>query len=79
MGCLWPRGVVIAAGRLRGEAGLVGEPLMAQFIEAGASDQEPFGGGVGIELAGVEGFEDLLDVERRGATSELFLFIWAGV
>lgn len=38
-----PRGVMIAAGRLRREAGLVGEPLMAQFIEAGASDQEAFG------------------------------------
>jgi hypothetical protein len=72
---LRPRGVMIAAGRLRDEAGLVREPLMTQFIEAGASDQETFGGGVGIELAGVEGFEDLLDVERRGAPRELFLFI----
>jgi hypothetical protein len=48
---------------------------MTQFIETGASDQEAFGGGVGVQLAGVEGFEDLLDVEWRGATSELFLFI----
>lgn len=72
---LRPRGVVIAAGRLRDEAGLVREPLMTQFIEPGASDQEAFGGGVGVELAGVEGCEDLLDVERRGAPGELLLFI----
>lgn len=75
MSGLRPSRAMIAAGRLRGEAGLVGEPLMAQFIEAGASDQEAFGGGGGIELAGVEGFEDLLDVERRGAPGELLLFI----
>lgn len=78
MSGLGPGRVVIAAGRFGREASLVGEPLMAQFIEAGASDQEAFGGGGGIELAGVEGFEDLLDVERRGAPSELFLFIGAG-
>jgi hypothetical protein len=48
---------------------------MTQFIETGAPDQEAFGGGVGVELAGVEGFQDLLDVERRGAPRELFLFI----
>jgi hypothetical protein len=76
---LRPGGVVIAAGRLGGEAGLVGEPPMAQFVEAGAADQQAFGGGVGIELAGVESLEDLLDVERRGTPSELFLFISAGV
>jgi len=75
VGGLRPGGVVIAAGRLGSEAGLVGKPLMAQFIEAGATDQEAFGRGGGIELAGVEGFEDLLDIERRGATGELFLFI----
>lgn len=72
---LRPRDMMIAAGRLGNEAGLVGEPLMAQFIEASASDQEAFDRGGGIELAGVEGFEDLLDVERRGAPRELFLFI----
>jgi len=76
---LGPGGVMIAAGRLGGEAGLVGEPLMAQFVEAGASDREAFGGSGGIEVAGVEGFEDLLDVVRRGAPGELFLFIAAGV
>ena len=72
---LRPSGVMMATGRLRGEASLGCEPLMTQFIEAGAPDQEPFGGGGGIELAGVEGCEDLLEVERRGAPRELFLFI----
>jgi len=78
VGGLRPRSGVIATGRLGRETGFVRQPLMAQFIEAGASDQESFGGRVGIQLTGVEGFEDLLDVERRGAMSELFLFIRAG-
>ena len=72
---LRPRGVVIAAGGLGGEGGFVGEPLMAQFIESGPADHQAFGGGGGIQLTGVEGFEDLLDVERWGAPGELFLFI----
>ena len=75
---LRPGRVVRAAGRLRCEAGLVGEPLMAQLIEAGATDEEAFGGGGGIQLTGVEGFEDLLDVERWRALRELFLFMGDG-
>jgi hypothetical protein len=70
-----PRGVVIAAGGPECEAGFVGQPLMAQFIESGPADHQAFGGGGGIQLTGVEGCEDVLDVERRGAPGELFLFI----
>jgi hypothetical protein len=48
---------------------------MTQFIEPGSANHQAFGGGVGVQLAGVEGFEDLLDIERRRAPGELFLFI----
>ncbi|MBE0540725.1 MAG: hypothetical protein IH623_05010 [Verrucomicrobia bacterium] len=70
-----PRGVVIAAGRLGCEAGFIGQPLMTQFIEPGAADHQALGRGGGIQLTGVEGGEDLLDVERRGPPGELLLFI----
>ena len=30
-----------------------------------------------LPLAGVEGGEDFLNVQRRNAMSELFLFMWA--
>jgi hypothetical protein len=51
---------------------------MAQFVEPGAADHEPLGGGGRIELARVEGGEDFLDVEELDPMSELSLFILAG-
>ena len=50
---------------------------MTQFIEPGAADHQPYGSGGSIELAGIEGGEDFLDVEGRDAVGELLLFIGA--
>ena len=66
---------MIAAGGLEGKAVLVTEPLMAQFVETGAADHQPFRGGGGIQLAGVESGEDFLDIEGLEAVSELFFFM----
>jgi hypothetical protein len=73
-----PVGAGSAAGGFQGERVLVGAPRMTQFIEPGAADHQPFGGGGGVELAGVEGGEDFLDVESLDPVRELFLFIGAG-
>ena len=72
-----PVGMVVAAGGLKGPGILVGEPLVTQFVEPGAANHQAFGGCSGIELTGVEGSEDLLDVEGLETVSELFLFIGA--
>lgn len=58
-----PLGVVIATRELEGEGFFVGEPLMAQFVAARATEPQALGGGGGIQLAGIEGGEDFLDVE----------------
>ena len=50
---------------------------MAQFVEAGATDHQTLGGREGVELAGVEGGEDFLDVEGFEAVSQLLFFIGA--
>jgi hypothetical protein len=63
---------MVAARGLEGEGFLVGEPVMAQFVETGAADHQAFGGRTGIKLAGVEGSEDFLGVEVGDAVSELF-------
>ena len=68
---------MVAARGLKGEGTLAAEPQMAQFVEAGATDHQALGGGEGIELAGVEGREDLLDVEGLEAVSQLLFFIGA--
>ena len=70
-----PRRLVIAAGRLGGKRRLVLQPLVAQAVELGGAEVQALGGGGRIQLAGVEGGEDFLDVERRDAMSELGLFI----
>ena len=75
VGGLGPGGFVIAAGRLGGKSGLVLEPLVAQAVELGGADVQALGGGQRIQLAGVEGGEDFLNVEGRDAMSELGLFI----
>jgi hypothetical protein len=73
-----PVGAVIATGGGHSERVLVHEPLVTQLIKPGAADHQALGGGGGVELARVEGGEDVLDVEGGNAVSELFLFIGAG-
>jgi hypothetical protein len=51
---------------------------MTQFVEAGAAEHQSLGGGSGVELADVEGGEDLLDVEGLETVSQLLFFIGAG-
>lgn len=72
-----PRGLVIAAGRLGDKAGLVLEPLVAPPVELGRAEVKTLGGGQRVKLAGVEGSEDFLDVERWDAMGELWFFIGA--
>lgn len=76
---LGPRGFVVAAGGSQMEAGAILEPLVAQLVEAGRTDQEPLGGGEGVERAGVEGGKDFLNEERGNTVSELLFFIAARV
>jgi hypothetical protein len=72
-----PLGTMVAARGLEGEGALVSEPVMAQFVEAGAADHKALRGDAGIELAGIEGGEDFLGVEGGDAVSELLFFIGA--
>ena len=48
---------------------------MAQAIELGGTQVQALGRGGRIQLAGVEGGEDLLDVEGRDPMGELFFFM----
>ena len=66
-----PRIPVIASGGSGLKAVAVLEPLMAQLIEPGGADQEPLGGGGGVERAVVEGGQDFPDEECGGPVSEL--------
>ena len=70
-----PRGVVVAARRLRLEGPVVLQPLMAELVKTGRAQMQSLGGGAGIELAVVEGRQDFLDIERRDAMGELGFFI----
>lgn len=72
-----PVGAMVAPGGLEGEGVPAAEPEMAQFVEASATDHQALGGGAGIELAGVEGREDLLDVEGLETVSQWLFFIGA--
>jgi hypothetical protein len=72
-----PIRAMVAAGGGQTEGVLVEQPLMAQFVEPGAADHQPLGGGGRVELTRVEGGEDFLDVEELDPMSELFLFIGA--
>ena len=77
VGGLRPRSFVIAAGRQEGKAGFVAQPAVPEPIELRWADMDALSGGQSVELAGVEGGEDFLNVQRRNAMSELFLFMWA--
>ena len=79
MGGFGPRGLMVAARSGELETGAVLQPLVAQFVETGRRDQEPFGGGEGVEPAVVEGRENFLNEERGNAVSELLFFIAAKV
>lgn len=72
---LGPGGLMVAAGRSQLETGTVLQPLVAQLVKASGADQQPLGGGEGIERAGIEGGEDFLDIEGGNTVSELFFFI----
>ncbi len=72
-----PIRAMVAAGGGQTEGVLVEQPLMAQFVEPGAADHQPLGGGGRVELTRVEGGEDFLDIEELDPMSELFLFIGA--
>jgi hypothetical protein len=70
-----PRGFVIAPGGLGGESGLVAQPVVTETIELSGADVEPLRGGPRVQLAGVEGGENFLDIEGWNSMSELGLFI----
>lgn len=78
VGRLGPGRLVIAPGKLGGKGGLVSEPLVAQAVELRGTDVQTLGGGERVELTGVKGRQDILDVEGRNAMSELELFILDG-
>jgi hypothetical protein len=65
----WPGGMMVAAGGLGLEGVTIFQPLMAQLVEPGWGELEPLGGRESVQLAGVEGRQDLLDVERRDTVS----------
>jgi hypothetical protein len=73
-----PRCLVITAGRFGYKAGFVAEPLVTQAIELSGADVESLGSGQSVELAGVEGREDFLDIDRGNPMRELFLFMRTG-
>jgi hypothetical protein len=77
VGGLRPGSFVVAARGGQVETGAILQPLMAQLVEAGRTDQEPLGGGEGGKRAVVEGGEDFLDEECGNAVSELLFFIAA--
>lgn len=69
---LRPDRFMIAAGSCRGKTVFVREPLMTQAIELGLADIQALGGTKRIELARVEGRQNLLNVERGNTVGELF-------
>ena len=75
MSGLRPRGLVIPPGSLGSKSGLVLQPWVAQAVELGWAEVRALGGGRRIQLAGVEGGEDFLDVEGRDPMGKLWLFI----
>lgn len=75
VGGLRPARFVIATGGCGRESGLVTEPLMAKPVELGRTDVQTLCGREGVELAGVEGGQNFLDVESRNTMDELFFFM----
>jgi hypothetical protein len=53
--------MVIAARRAQLESGFVPEPLVSELIEPSAADGQSLGGGLGIDLALVKPFEDVVN------------------
>jgi len=72
---LRPGSLVIAPGRLGREGGLVVEPLVAQAVELSGADMQALGGGQRVELAGVEGGQNFLNVKSWNTVDELFFFM----
>jgi hypothetical protein len=52
--------------------------LVAQAVELSGADMQALGGGRRVELAGVEGSQDFLDVDGWNAMDELLFFIQGG-
>ena len=71
----WPVGRVVAARGLQGEGLFLREPAVAELVEAGGTEVQPLSGGQRVELAGVKGGENFLNVEGRDTMSELSFFI----
>lgn len=77
VGGLRPRCFVVAARGSGREAGFVTEPLMAKPVKLGRTEVEALRRRERVELAGVEGGQNLLHVESWHAVEQLF-FSWKG-
>src|SRR2546421_11502938 len=75
MGFLGPVGFVIAAGGCWSEATFITKPLMAKAIKLSRADLQTLRRRERIELAGIEGGEDFLNVDDWGAVDKLSFFI----
>ena len=71
---VWPSAAMMAAGEAEGEGGGVRQPGRAEAEEVGATDAQELGGGVGIEVAAVEGGERLVEEPQGEAFGELMFF-----
>lgn len=60
---------VIAAGKFRGKSRLVPEPSRAQAVKLCHAQVQALGGGVCVQLALIEGADDLLHEQRRDPMS----------
>lgn len=76
-GGLGPGGALVAAAGVDVECLAVSEPAGAKLVEAGFAYMEELAGLGGIDVAGVEGLEGLLDEVEGMAVDELALFISA--
>ena len=67
-----PGRFVVAAGDAGSETVFVGEPLMAKSVELSRAEMQALCGRDRVKLAGVEGVEDVLNVEGWDPMEELF-------
>ena len=75
VGGLRPVCFVIATGGCGREPRFVTEPLMAEPVQLGWTDAQTLCGRERVELAGVEGVQNFLNVESGNTMDELF-FSW---
>lgn len=67
-----PRRFAVATGGAESESVFVSQPLMAKPVELGRTDVQTLCGRERVELAGVEGRKNFLNVEGRDTVGELF-------